>query len=175
MPSNSKIQKVSDLIDKLNTAPNFVLIDFLTATHKKLEELRKKLREDKSNQDLISFSAVKNSLFKIAMKRSKKIDLIKDPAFKGQTAMLTLPKDWSLGLKTVYAYIKNENILKFKFGQLDGNVYPEADLMKLAELPSKNELVAKLLMSLKTPQTRLVRSLNYNMSKLIYILKNKGN
>ena len=175
MPSKIKTQKVASIVDKLQKTPNFVLVDCQTTTHKKLEELRKKLHDGRSSEDRKPFFAVKNTLFKIALQRAKKIDLSDDSALRGQTALLTLPMDWSDDLKTFYTLVKTEGTLKFKLGQIDEKIYYEQDLLRLAQLPGKTELITKIIMSFKSPQTRLVRSLNHNMTRLVYILRNKGN
>jgi large subunit ribosomal protein L10 len=91
---------------------------------------------------------------------------------KGNSALLTLPADWAASLSAFYKFAKGEGNITFKVGVIDDKVYDKNELVKLALLPSREELISKIIMSLKSPQTRLVYSMKYNMQKLAYILRN---
>ena len=82
--------------------------------------------------------------------------------------------DWAEGLKAYYEKVKTDNAFSFKFGYIDEQVYEAGDLKKLAQLPSKNELYAKILGGMKNPMVRTTRSLKYNMQKFVYILSQKS-
>lgn len=169
MANLKKIQIVEKLVEKLQKNPNFALVNFGNLSHQKLEELRKKLRPLSSY-----FSVVKNSLFKVALKKIGKKEIINEEIIKGPSAVLTLPSDWTKGLSNFYQWAKNEEGISFKFGFIDNVFYQKEDLIKLAQLPSKEELLGKILMTLKTPTTRLVYLMRFGILKITYLIKLKA-
>lgn len=168
MPNQKKIKALSELIEKIKQAPHFVLVNFEKTSHQKLEELRKSLNRLENNA---SFKVIKNSLFKIAAKRIKKEELAEDQVLKGHSALLTLPKDWSSSLSVFYQFAKKEGALSFKVGIIDQQLYNKDQLIKLAQLPTKEILIAKLVMLLKSQQTRTIYALNFNMIRFINLIK----
>ncbi len=174
MPNTVKRNVVSVLVEKLQKAPNFVLINFDKTPHKKLEELRASLRASQKEAVKTPLHTVKNSLFKIAAQKINKPEVADDQALKGSSALLTLPSDWSESLSVFHKFAKADGTLRFKIGIIDDKVYVEKDLVKLAELPSKEILIAKILSSLKAPHSRIVRTLNFGMTKLVYVMKEKS-
>lgn len=167
MANLKKIQIVEKLVENLKKSPNFALVNFSNLSHQKLEEIRRKLRP------LLSyFSVVKNSLFKVALQKINKKERIK-AEIKGPSALLTLATDWTKGLSAFYQWAKNEEGVSFKFGFIDGKLYLENDLIKLAQLPTKEELIGKILMTIKTPQTKLIFNLKFGMLRIINALKAK--
>lgn len=174
MPNLIKKNLVTALVEKLTNTPNFAIINFDKTPHKKLEALRAALRDAQKETPKTPLHTVKNSLFKIAATKINKPEVATNEILKGSSALLTLPADWSASLSAFYKFAKTDGTLRFKVGLIDDKIYGEKDLVKLAELPSKSELVAKLLSSLKVPQVRMVRSLDFGMTKLVYVLKEKG-
>lgn len=166
MPSQKKIDIVSSLVDKLKSAPNFVLVAFDNIPHVKFEELRKNLTNK------VSLNVVKNSLLKVAASKLKKSDVFDDQALRGNSAIMTLPEEWMESLATFYKFSKSEGNISFKLGIIDQKVYDKDQLVKLAMLPPYEQLIASIIGSLRSPQTRLVYAMKYPMSKLVYILKN---
>lgn len=177
MPSQDKINYVDSLHQALKDNPQFVLINFGGATHHELEDLRTKLFELSLETRL---RIVKNSLFKVALaklNRTAKLmdhdsqELVVGEILRGPSALLFLPVDYLAALKAVWEFAKTREDVSFKIGFIEGAVYESTSLIKLANLPSFEELVAKIIGSFKSPQTRFVRSLQFNTSKLIYVLR----
>lgn len=173
MPNQKKVSAVSLLVQTLEKHPNFVLVSFGSTPHKKLEELRRALK-DAQQDGVASLHTVKNSLLKVAAKKIGKPEVADGEVIKGQSAVLAMEGDWTATLKAFFTFGKNAEGLVFKSGVVDGKVYFKDDLVRLAQLPGKNELIAKILMSLKSPQTRLVRSMNFGMQKLVMVLNAKA-
>ncbi len=165
-------QKIQDLLSQYQ---NFALIKIDKTSHQKLEELRKELKKNQS-----SFKVVKNTLFektinKLTKDNKSMFELAKSFfPLKETSALLLLEKEWNNGLSAFYQFIKKETSLTFKFGQLDQKSYPGEELLKIAQLPSKDQLLANLIGSFKSPSYRLVNSMKFNISKLVYILKEKS-
>ncbi len=171
MPSQKKIQFVSTLLETLQKTPDFVVIDFGKSTHKTLESLREKLRELTSEFGGTPFHVIKNSLFKVAAGKIKKPEIAAEAVLKGPSALLNLPQDWATVLGAFYSATKTDENFEIKVGILDGKIYFSNELVKIAQLPTRSQLVAQIIASLKTPQTRLVYSMKFNMTKLVYVLK----
>lgn len=174
MVAQKKISQVKSLSEIINQNENFLLIKFEKTTHQALEALRKELKKANTN-----LKVIKNTLFEKAINiTSKKNTILKNLKktfpLKEPSALIIFKKDWSEGLKTLFNFIKKEKTLTFKFGILDKNIYQSADLEKIAQLPGRNELLVKIISSLKAPANKLVYALKYNTNKLVYILKEKS-
>lgn len=175
MVSKQKKTAVESFINKLQKNSNFVLVKFQKTTHQTLEALRKELKKHGS-----SFSIVKNTLFEKAinklMLQNKPLKELKKKFFplKDTSALLSLGGDWSKGLHTFYEFIQKEKTLDFKFGLLDNQNYDSNALAKIAQLPGKNILMAKIIGSMKSPAAKIVHALKYNTNRLVYVLSQKS-
>lgn len=174
MPSQKNITQVNLLVEKLQSTPHFAIVSFGKATHKAMEELRAKLRTTVPSATETPLHVLKNSLLGVALKKIQKSQLGDGGMLAGATALLSLPADWTELLKAFYTASKSNDNFSFKAGVIDGKMYKKDELVRLAQLPGRDELVVKIITSLKTPQTRLVRSLNFNMQKLVYVLQSKA-
>lgn len=170
LQKQSLIQKLTQI---LTDKRNFAFVKFGNTSHQALETLRRSLKKTDS-----SLKVVKNTLLEKAINKGGQKDKLlsefkkKFLPLKESTALLTLGKDWGTGLKTFYEFSKKDGSVEFKFGLLDAKLYEKGDLDKIAILPSRTELISKLIGQLQTPVTKLIFSMRFNASKLIYILKN---
>ena len=175
MVQQQKLDLVSKIQDLLTKNSNFTLIKIDKTSHQALESLRKELKKTKS-----SVKVLKNTLFEkavsILMGKDNSFAKIKKNFFplKETSALLVLDTDWSKGLNAFYQFIKKEATLSFKFGQLDGTQYDQNTLLKIAQLPGKNQLVANIIGSFKSPTSRTVFTLKFNLLKLTNILREKS-
>lgn len=160
MPKPKNIAVVQSLKEKLPRARSVILTDYRGLTHKQLEELHKALKKVEAE-----YIVVKNSLLKIAG----------GPESTGPTAVLVSYADEIAPLKELYKTIKNLTLPKVKFGFINGIVYDEADISRIARLPAKEVLQAQVVGRLNGPIYGLVYCLNYNLQKLVYVLKAVSN
>jgi len=174
MVTTQKKFQVAELNKILKENPNFLLVKLEKTTHQSLESLRKQLRKNDS-----SLKVIKNTLFQ------KAVNLISDkPLFadlkkkffpmKEPSALVTFKKNWSDPLKTIFQFINKEKTLSFKFALLDSALYKNEEIEKIAQLPGRNELMAKIISSIKSPMSKFVYSLKFNTNKFVYILKTKS-
>lgn len=146
-------------------------VDYQGLTHKQLEEVRALLKEINSE-----ISIVKNTLMNLAL-REKKIDA--QARLTGAHATLFSYEDPIKTAKALYAFFKKYQLLaspsqggpKIKFGIFEGKLIDEKTIIELALLPSHEVLLGKLVWVLKSPMSGLVYGLNYNVSKLVVVLK----
>lgn len=180
MPNPQKRAYVAHLVSLLQENPQFVVVGFAGTTHKRLEEFRGKLRALNPQEGPPSHLMIlKNALFRIALEKfNNKGQYVSVEELEklvtltsGQSAILFLSQDWIGGLKTFKTFAKEEEGLQFRVGLLDGVVYIEAGLNQLADLLGKEELMAKIIASLRTPSTKLVYGLKFNVMQLVTVLK----
>lgn len=165
-------QKVQDLLTKYQ---NFALIKIDKTSHQTLENLRKELQKNQAGLKVVKNTLFEKTINKLSNKNKSFAELKKTFfPLRETSALLLLEKDWNNGLTTFYQFLKKETSLSFKFGQLDEKSYGNEELLKIAQLPPKNQLIANLIGSFKSPSLRLVHSMKFNLTKLIYILKEKS-
>jgi len=176
MVSISKQKTVEDLLSFLASYPNLALIRFDKTTHATLEQLRKTLIKNAGRLKVVKNSILQKALTKAAVK-NKKLQPFEKKAvsiLKDNTALLGLPANWSNGLNAFSQFISKEKSLSFKIGLLDQEVYLAEDMVRIANLPSHTQLIAKIIGSLKSPMSKTVYSMKFNTNKLVYVLKAKG-
>lgn len=172
MPNPKKVKIVQQFEDLLKDKPNFALFNYGSTTHQKLENLRKELRKLNSK-----IRVIKNSLFEKAVNRLSNQDqffrIFRKKIFplKFNTALAKFENDPYEGLKIVFKFLKDNEGLDFKGGLIDNEIYSKEELTKLAQLPGKGELIAKIYASIKAPTYRTVYALKYNLIKLALVLK----
>ena len=172
--ANLKKKSIVDwLIDAIHAA-NYVLITFEKTTHTALEQIRRDLKK----QDT-TFKVIKNVLFEKAVnKLSQSEKSYRDIAKKvlplaNKSAVIIFKGEWLDGLKKYHNATKEDENFSFKFGYIDNELYQKEDMIRLANLPRRNELIAKIIGSLKNPMARTTRALTYNMQKFVYVLSQK--
>lgn len=175
MANQAKKTQVEVLIELLNSAPNFALVKYEKTKHKALEELRTGLREQDAGLRVVKNTLLQKALQTKASTKKELQDLVtKIFPLKESTAVLMLGEDYAKGLKAFQTFAKKDASLSFKIGLLDSAVYLGAELQKIALLPAKEELIAKLIGGLKSPSSKLVYSLKFNITKLTLVLKERA-
>lgn len=159
-----KEQLVEKVTEQLEKSKAVLLVNFSGLKVKEERELKKKLREQG-----IVFEVIKNSLFKIALKKAK-ISL--DEALLDQPIALIWSADDEVSpSKITVGFAKKTEKLQLVGGLIDQK-FVDPDLIKqLAALPGRGELYAKLVGTLNAPMSRLVNALQGNLRSLVYILK----
>ena len=162
-----KTQEVSELSEQIGKAGNAFLIDFKGITVPQVTELRKQVRDSQSG-----YVVVKNTLALIALKDSPIIAMKEQ--FTGPTAIAYNAKD-AVGLaKALTKFAKDVPAVRFKGALLNGQVVPAEQIQAIANLPSREELVSKLLFLLQSPIRGLAIVLNANIRNLAVVLDQIG-
>ena len=176
MASDNKKKQVKDLIGSLKGGVSFFLVDFKRIGHQPLEKLRRQLKKSHSR-----FTVVKNNLLQKAINKLSPTEKElrefsrKNFPLHGKTALITTQKDnWTQPLKAVHELIKKDQSIEFKQGIIEKNIYDQEKLVFLAKLPDKKTLITIIVNQLKSPITSLVRSLKYNQSRFVFVLKRGG-
>lgn len=147
----------------LKESISIVLVDYRGITVEEANRLRRQLTEAG-----VGYKVFKNTLIDIAAKEVGIVNL--SPYLAGLTALAYSPKDPVAPAKIMNETIKKLNKMQIKSGILEGKVIDEQKVKTLADLPSKQELVAKLLGSMIAPVVNLVSVLNGPQRALVYAL-----
>lgn len=175
MANPKKKALVSQLIDLIKNSPHFALVKFENTSHTALENLRRVLKNKSSAFRIVKKSLFEKSINKLAEKEKALKELQKKVfPLKENTALLTLGDDYMAGLKAFSDFAKNEKTLSFKFGFFDKHLYPSEEAQKISQLPTREQLIAQIVGSLKSSQAKLVYAMKFNVNKFVYILKQKG-
>jgi len=159
----TKEQVVSELQVKLKEANLGVLTSFSGMNVEKMEALRNVLR--KSNAEL---KVVKNTLLGIASKETN-FSVLADH-FKWPVAVVLSYKDPVEPTKALIDFAKKNPELEIKVGVLDGKLLNKSDLIALAELPSREILLGKLVSVMAAVPTSLVTVLSGVQRNFVQVL-----
>ena len=152
-PKSKKEEELNALKKDLAEAKNLIVAQFKGITVAQDTELRNKIRETKSK-----YRVVKNTLAKIAAKGTPSEGLTK--SMQGSTAIAYNNTDPVALAKALTAYAKANPVFVFKAGMVEGRVVNIADLGAIASLPSKEELIAKLLFLLNSRAQGIATAVN---------------
>lgn len=139
-----KKQKVEEIREKFNKAQSAVVVDYRGLTVEETTELRKKMREAG-----VEYKVYKNTMTRLAAKET---------VFEALTADLIGPNGIAFGYedpvvpaKVLNDFAKDHKKLELKAGMVEGQ-YCDLDKIKaIAEIPSREVLLAKFLGSIKSP------------------------
>lgn len=175
MANAKKQSQLQNLTEVLTNSSNFALIKHEKTKHTSLEKLRKELKKNETSVQVVKNSILEKAVRKLSQKDAsmKKFASTVFP-LKETTAIIAFKSDWSAGLSAFHNYTEKEQTLSFKAAVLDKSVYNANDLVKIAKLPSRPELMAKVIGSMKSPMYGLVYNMKFNMQKLVYVLNEKS-
>lgn len=175
MANINKKNQVGSIFQLIEKNPNLLLVKIGKTTHQGLETLRKELRKSDSKVKVIKNTLFEKAINKIALKNKIFVDFKKQFfPLKETTALITLGDRWNEGLKTLYLFTKKDATLSLKLALLDKTLYNAEKSIQIAQLPSREELLGKIIGSMKSPMSKFVYALKYNTNKLVYILKQKS-
>ncbi len=156
MPSanvlEQKKQVVAELVETLKSAQAGVLVDYRGITVEQDTKLRTKLREAG-----VEYKVVKNTLTRFAANEVGFQEL--DEQLNGPTALAVSTTDAVAPAKVISDFAKEVETLQIKAGFVDGKVISLDEVKQLANTPSREVLIAKIMGSLNAPISKLVRTL----------------
>jgi large subunit ribosomal protein L10 len=165
MKSKGKKKEELDALKKeLADAKNLFVAQFQGMTVAQDTELRQKIRDTKSK-----YRVVKNTLGRKAAEGTPIEQVSK--SFDGSTSIAYNANDPVSLAKALTAYAKANPLFTFKAGIVEGRVINLADIGTIAAMPSKEELIAKLLFLINSPAQRLAVALNGVARNLAVVMK----
>ena len=159
-----KEQTVSDLTTAFKSSKLAVLTDYRGLNVPAISELRSNLREVG-----ISYTVAKNTLVKIALAAAEK-NVDDTSVFAGPVG-IAFGEDEVEAARIVYEFSKTNGALEI-LGAIDedGKVLSKEEVMALALLPSREQLLGQVVGTIAAPLSGLVRVLNGNVTGLVYAL-----
>ena len=164
MARPEKEATVSEMREKFTRAVGVVLADYRGLNVGEVTDLRKKLRD--SN---VEYRVVKNTLSALAAKEAKIEGM--DSMLEGPTAYAFGYQDPVAPAKILAEFAKTHKNLELKGGLLNGEVISLEKVKALADLPGREELLARVVGSMSAPMTSFARVLSAPIRNLGYALE----
>jgi len=162
----AKATIVDDLQQKLNASPFLFVADYTGLKVSQFAELRNRLHATGARCHV-----VKNTFLR---KAAKDAGLPELSELKGQTAIIVGDKDVAAAAKVLKNFTAEFKKPEVKTGVVDKIVVSTEQIAAIADLPSREVLLATLLGVLNAPASKLVRVLNEPASSLARLLKAKA-
>ncbi len=158
-----KIKMAEDLQDKIKKSKSIILVNYEGLKVSDIQSLRKLLKKE-----TIDYLVAKKTLFKRACAQTK-LDI--DPkAIPGNFALVFAYADEVAPAKILAKFAKDNEKLKIVAGILDGKLIAERQVIALSKLPSKPELLARLVGCINYPASGFVTVLAGNFRGLVQVL-----
>ena len=143
---------VEEISNYIKTAQSVVLVDYRGLTVEQDTQLRKSLREAGVN-----YKVYKNTMMNFAFKGTDFEGLA--PYLNGPSAMAYSNEDATAPARVLAEFAKKAPKLEFKGGVVEGVYYDVKGIEKIAQIPSREVLISKLLGSLQSPVANMARVL----------------
>lgn len=163
MPTEKKNEAIEQLKGRLEKNPNVFFTDFRGLTVMELRTLRNSLRKEAT-----SYAVVKNALFGIAIGAERRAQL--KTVLEGPTGVAFAGDDPVGAAKALTAFANDTKKLQIKAAIVDGQLFDLAQVEALSKVPPRQELLARLVGSLRSPISRLHSVLTGGQRKLVYAL-----
>jgi len=161
---DQKKQIIEDLTDKLKEFKSLVFVDYKGLTVKDASEIKRLCKKHK-----VDYMVVKKTLIKLALEKAN----IKDIDVKhlsGNIALVIGFEDEIAPAKIVGKFAKDHESLKMLGGIMESKFIDLDQVMALSKIPSKTELLAKLVGSINAPVSGFVNVLAGNLRGLVGVL-----
>ena len=144
---------IEEIQSSIKDAKSVVVVDYRGLTVEQDTRLRKTLRE--SN---ITYKVYKNTMINFAIQGTEFEGLA--PYLEGPTAIAISTEDATAPARDICKFAKEAPKLEVKAGIVEGTAYDAAGIAQIASVPSREELLAKLLGSMKSPISNFARVIN---------------
>lgn len=144
---------VEEISAAIKDAQSVVLVDYRGLTVEQDTKLRKELREAGVN-----YKVYKNTMMNFAFKGTDFEALA--PFLEGPSAAAISTTDATAPARIIAKFAKTAKELEIKAGVVEGQFYDAAGMNAIAEIPSREELLSKLLGSIQSPISNFARCMN---------------
>ncbi len=148
-----KATKVEEIKEKLSSSKSVILVDYHGLSVDDATNLRNRFREEG-----VEYKVYKNRLVKIAVEGTEYEDLKEE--LVGPNAIAFGMEDAVVPARIIKEFAKNKPALELKSGVIEGVFYDKENLIKIADIPSREVLLAKFMGSINSP-----------VSKFAYLVK----
>ena len=141
---------VAEISENIKGAQSVVLVDYRGLTVEQDTRLRKELREAG-----VVYKVYKNTMMNFAFKGTEFEALA--PYLEGPSAVAISTTDATAPARIICKFAKDAKALEVKGGVVEGTAYDAKGIAAIAEIPSREELLSKLLGSIQSPITNFAR------------------
>jgi len=150
----AKVELKKPIVDEISAsikdAQSIVLVDYRGLTVEQDTKLRRNLREAG-----ITYKVYKNTMMNFAFKGTDFESLA--PYLEGPSAIAISTTDATAPARVLSNFAKEADKLEIKAGVVEGTMYDAAGIAQIAKIPSRDELLSKLLGSIQSPITNFAR------------------
>ena len=150
---NQKKEEVTKLSNEMKESKLILLADYRGINVEDVTKLRTDVRNANAE-----YKVIKNNIIKRALDANGESAL--DEALEGPVALVIGNEDYLEPSKVIYNFTKDHDFYKIKGGVIDGKVMTAEEIITLAKLPSRQELLAKLAGALLGNITKLAVALD---------------
>ena len=148
-----KAKIVAEISEQVKDADSIVVVDYRGLTVAQDTKLRKALREEG-----VCYKVYKNTFITSAIKGTEFESIT--PYLEGPTAIAIGKTDATAPARILGKFAKEADKLEIKGGVVEGTLYDAKGIGVIATIPSRDELISKLLGSLQSPITNFARVMN---------------
>lgn len=164
MPTDTKRQAVAELAELIRGSSAMAVADYRGLTVSEMQSVRRTLRESG-----VQLTVAKNRLLKIAADEAGRADL--KPLLEGPTALATIAGDEAAMAKALTEALRPyTRTVSVRGGMLGDRAIDAGQLTRLATLPSREVLLAKLAGGMAAPMTGMAGVLAANLRNLVGVL-----
>ena len=152
MRKEQKIELVNIITAEIKESAGVIITNYKGLTFDQMDEIRRSFKEAGND-----YRVIKNTLLKKALNADNITEI--DYTLVEPTALVVVKEDFAAAAKLAKKYAKDAAMSKFfaiKGGYFDGMALDQSGIEKLADLPSREELLAKALGSMNAPITNFV-------------------
>ncbi|MBQ6622761.1 MAG: 50S ribosomal protein L10 [Mogibacterium sp.] len=149
---------IDEISEKFEKASSVVVVDYLGLTVAEADEMRSNLRKEG-----VGFTVYKNTLVKRAIEGTPYESL--GEYLHGSSAFAFSGEDATAGARVLSKSIKQYKKMAFKGGVVEGKVFDKAQVEALADIPSREVLIARFLGSVQAPVASFARVLQAIVDK----------
>jgi large subunit ribosomal protein L10 len=160
----AKAESVESITKKFSAAKSIFLTDYSGLTVEAITQLRRTMRKSGAE-----YLVVKNTLARISARQAGCDAIV--PHLDGPTAVALGMNDPVAPAKIIADFVKADREKpKIKACLLEGQLYEGAKAIELAMLPSRDELIARLMRALNSPMAGMAQVLSGVLRKFVYAL-----
>ncbi|MCF7945960.1 MAG: 50S ribosomal protein L10 [Spirochaetia bacterium] len=158
-----KVDAVRALKEEFSSTEDYIFTNYRGLTVEQISDLRTRLRKENA-----LYKVVKNRFAKIALQELEKPMV--DDQLKGPTAIALSKGDAGPVAKVLVEFAKDAP-MEIKGGILNGNVFDAKQVEAFSKLPTRDELIASLMGTMRAPIQNVVYVLNAVPTKLVRTLQ----
>lgn len=165
LTKEKKQQLVESMANEITKANGLILLNFKGLNFEKTTVLRNMLKKQNNR-----YRVLKNRLLKIALEKNNINEL--NDLLTEETGVVFVFNDFSKVAKDIKQFIKTKDYenLKIKGAYFGGRVLSPNEILQIADLPSREVLISKMLATLNSPVVNLVYLFNNILLKFINVL-----